>query len=168
MTVKATGVDLSMTATGITWPDVDGGPHTEVIKPRTEGDQRLAEIAHRVTGQAYGSDLVLIEGFLNKSFSAGITGMVHGAVRAALIGDGLRYATISPMSLKKFATGRGNATKIDMAVAAFKRAGLEFKDDNACDSWWLWAAAMDHLGAPVVDLPKVQRDALTKIKLEYA
>lgn len=167
MTVKVTGLDLSMTATGITFNKLSTGERvTEVIKPRTTGDQRLAEIAGRVIAQATGSELVLIEGFLNRSMSAGITGMVHGAVRAALIREGLKYASFPPASLKRYATGKGNATKTDMAVAAFKRAGAEFADDNACDSWWLYQAATDWLGQSELLLPKAQRDALHALKME--
>lgn len=164
MTVS--GLDLSMTATGVTHQGLDGVACSHLIKPREVRDLRLPEIARRAVEYVKDSDLVLIEGYLNKSFSAGITGMVHGAVRAALIEQGLKYATLPPTSLKKFATGRGNATKTDMALAALKRGGLEFRDDNECDSWWLYVAAAEHLGEPVVDMPKIQREALDKIQME--
>lgn len=165
---KVSGLDLSMTATGITYPLSDGPiiPYTGTIKPVGKGDLRLPEIARRVADLVKGSELVLIEGYLNKSFSAGITGMVHGAVRARLIEEGLTYGTMPPASLKKYATGKGNASKTEMAVAAVKRAGLEFKDDNECDSWWLWVAARDHLGDPCFPLPSKQREALDAVKLE--
>ena len=168
MTVKVTGLDLSMTATGLTATGKDiAYPEVFTIKTRAAGDLRLPEIKNRVIELAAGSDLVLIEGFLNRSMSAGITGTVHGAVRLALYEEGLRYATVPPASLKKFATGKGNANKSEMAVAATKRGdGIEFTDDNACDSWWLWVAANEFLGHPVVALPKVQRDALEKVKVE--
>jgi hypothetical protein len=50
-----------------------------------------------------------------------------------------------------------------MAMAAYKRAGREFADDNQCDAWWLRAAALDHYGQPEFDLPKVQRERLAKV-----
>lgn len=154
-----------MTATGLTHT-VAREPCTHVIKSREKGDLRLNDITGQILELVDDSDLVLMEGFLNRSMSAGITGMVHGAVRAGLIEAGLSYATLPPASLKKFGTGRGKATKIDMAVAAMKRSGLEFQDDNACDSWWLWVAANDHKGQPVLSLPKVQVECLNKIKME--
>jgi Holliday junction resolvasome RuvABC endonuclease subunit len=162
---KVSALDLSITAPGVAHT-VEGAVCTHLIKPREKGDLRLSEIAGAVIGYAEDSDFVLIEGYLNQSMSAGITGMVHGAVRAALIENGLTYATLPPSSLKKFATGRGGASKTDMAVAAFKRGGVEFTNDNECDAWWLWVAAMDYAGQPVFDLPKIQRDALSKIKVE--
>lgn len=165
--MRVTGLDLSMTATGATHQGSDGTTCTHVIKPKSKRDLRLPEIASQVVFWAADSDLVLMEGYLNHSHSAGITGMVHGAVRAALIGAGLRYAVIPPSSLKKFATGRGNATKTDMAVAAFKRGdGSEFQDDNACDSWWLYVAAAQYLGEPVLSMPKAQCEALAAISRE--
>lgn len=177
MTVKVTGLDLSMTATGVTWGDLSmtatgvtwdehNLPSTWTIRSSKPGDLRLAHIADKVVELAADSKLVLIEGYLNHSHTAGITGMVHGAVRLDLQRAGLKYATLPPTSLKKFATGRGNASKTDMAVAALKRGDREFKDDNQCDSWWLWVAARQYLGDPVFPLPKAQVDALSALKME--
>jgi Holliday junction resolvasome RuvABC endonuclease subunit len=165
VTIKVTGLDLSIAAPGVAHT-VEGDVCTHLIKPREKGDLRLNEISGAIVRYADDSDLVLIEGYLNRSMSAGITGMVHGAVRVALIEKGLKYATLPPSSLKKYATGRGGASKTDMAVAAFKRGRVEFTNDNECDAWWLWVAANEHLGNPVFYLPKVQREALDKIKME--
>jgi Holliday junction resolvasome RuvABC endonuclease subunit len=166
--MKVSGLDLSMTGTGAayTFPGAPGNVETQLIRPREVRDLRLNEIQARVIEVVRDSDLVLIEGFLNRSLSAGITGMVHGAVRAALIEAGLKYGTLPPSSLKLFATGRGGASKTDMAVAAFKRGGVEFREDNQTDAWWLWVAANEHLGNPIFDLPKRQREALDKIQME--
>lgn len=155
-----------MTATGAVTDGLGLVADVSLIKPKSAGDSRLVEIRNRVLNVVRGSDLVLIEGYLNRSMSAGITGMVHGSVRSMLIENEIKYATLPPASLKKYATGRGNATKTDMAIAALKRGGLEFRDDNECDAWWLWVAANDHLGSPVVALPKIQRESLDKIKME--
>lgn len=167
MSVKLSGLDLSITAPGVACTsDYPGYARTHLIKPVGAGDLRLTSIRTQVLALVARSDLVLIEGYLNKSMSAGITGMVHGAVRDGLIQDGIPYATFPPASLKKYATGSGGASKTDMALAAYKRGGAEFTNDNECDAWWLWVALNDHLGTPVFKLPQVQRDALAKIKME--
>lgn len=163
--MKVSGLDLSITATGVCHT-VEGAACWHLIRTREKGDLRLNEIQSRIREFVQDSDLVLIEGYLNKSMSAGITGMVHGAVRSMLIEEGLRYATLPPPSLKKYATGRGNADKRDMSVAAYKRAGHEFTDDNTCDAWWLWVAACDHLGAAPFTLPALHRESLSKITME--
>lgn len=164
MSVKVVGLDLSITATG-TCADLKGGP---LIRTRTKGDARLMEIRERLRPIVAGSGLVLIEGYLNQSMTAGITGMVHGAVRALLLELGIPYGTLPPSSLKKYATGNGGSKtdKRAMALAAYKRAELEFTDDNSCDAWWLWVAAMDRLGLAPFQLPALNRESLDKIVME--
>lgn len=168
--MRVAGLDLSMTATGVCHGGALASQHGEpcwhTIKTRGTKDNRLVVIKDQALDYVSGSVLVLIEGYLNHSHSAGITGMVHGAVRTALLEVGIPYATLPPSSLKKYATGKGGASKTDMAMSAFKRAGVEFGNDNECDAWWLWVAAHDHLGAPLFSLPKVHRDALAAIHLE--
>jgi Holliday junction resolvasome RuvABC endonuclease subunit len=44
---------------------------------------------------------------------------------------------IPPMTLKKYAAGKGNAKKQEMLMQIFKRWGIEFNDDNAADSYAL-------------------------------
>lgn len=154
--MKVVGLDLSITATGVA--ERDGTAFT--IKSTAVGDRRLVEIRDVVGLVVGGCDLVAIEDLPTHAKAAGITGMVHGAVRAALIMWGIPYVLITPATLKKYATGRGNADKTAMALAAYKRAGLEFGDDNQVDAWWLRAAALDHLGAAPVQMPAAQRAAL--------
>lgn len=159
------GLDLSITEPGLTHT-VEGAACTHVLKTKRVRDFRLQEIKDWVLEFAAGAELVLIEGYLNRSMSAGITGMVHGAVRLGLIEAAIPFATFPPSSNKKYATGKGGASKTEMALAAMKRAGLEFTNDNACDSWWLWVACNDHLGSPVLSLPAAQRIALEKVTRE--
>lgn len=162
MTARVVGLDLSMTGTGIAWRD--GTTYT--VKPKQDGDERLLEIRDAVADaiQQYLIDLVVIEDLPINAKAAGITGMVHGAVRAWLLDHNVPYTRVTPASVKKYATGKGNAGKPDMAVAAFKRAGREFPDDNQCDAWWLRAMGLDHLGEPVAQMPAAQRAALDAVK----
>jgi Holliday junction resolvasome RuvABC endonuclease subunit len=159
-TLRIVGLDLSMTATGITGSDGE----SVTVKTKLAGDRRLVAIVDAVLAIAADCDLAAIEDLPTHAKSAGITGMVHGAVRTALLRAFIPYVLITPASVKKYATGKGNAGKPDMAVAAFKRAGVEFRDDNECDAWWLRAFALDHYGQPVVDLPALNRSALAGVK----
>lgn len=158
---RVVGLDLSITAPGIAW--CDSSVHT--VRPTGDGDARLLsivdEVARAVDGRSI--DLVVIEDLPTHARAAGITGMVHGAVRAWLLRHDVPYALVTPATLKKFATGKGNADKSAMAVAAYKRLGRELADDNGVDSLWLRAAGMDHLGHPLAPMPAAQRAALDKV-----
>lgn len=158
-TPRVLALDLSITATGICLPD--GTTHT--VTTRDKGDWRLVAIRHAVRQATGALDLAVIEDLPTHAKSAGITGMVHGAVRTVLLDEGIPYVLVTPATLKAFATGKGNADKTAMAIAALKRAGREFPDDNQCDAAWLRWAALDWYDAPEFTLPQVQRDRLAKV-----
>lgn len=162
------GLDLSITATGLTHT-VEGAACTHVIKTRDrDGDGRLAQIRLAVRELGHGAEFALMEAPTARSFSSVISGMVHGVVRLELIEMGIPYASILPASLKKYGTGKGGADKTLMRMEAFKRAdGIEFEDDNACDSWWAWVMANDYREQPVLALPQLNRVSLTKIQMEW-
>jgi hypothetical protein len=166
VSVKVLGLDLSITATGLCHT-VEGQACTHLIKTNPKHrDARLIQIRDTVRELATGAELCLIEAPTPKSLTSVISGMVQGAVRMVLLELGVPYGTLMPSSLKKYATGRGVGDKIPMALAALKRGGVEFPDDNQCDAWWLWVAANDQLGQPVFDLPQLNRESLSKIKME--
>jgi len=159
--LKVLGLDLSITATGIAHPN----GVTETIKTRSDdGDRRLLQIRGYLRKAVdAGIDLAVLEDLPTHAHGAGITGMVHGAVRAVLMGASVPYVLVTPATLKSYATGKGNAGKPDMAVAAFKRSGAEFGDDNQVDSWWLRHAGLDHYGFAEFELPQTQRSRLDKV-----
>jgi Holliday junction resolvasome RuvABC endonuclease subunit len=170
MAVKVLGLDLSITGTGLAYTTANDEAVTRTVKTRDkDGDLRLADIRRAVREFGEGADLALIEAPTARSASAVISGMVHGVVRLQLMDMGVPYGTLMPASLKKYATGRGGATKTDMAMAAFKRGGVEFPNDNECDAWWLWVAAIDYLvglDRCPVKMPAVNRESLNKIRME--
>lgn len=166
MSVKVLGLDLSITGTGLAHT-VEGAVCTHLIKTNPKDrDGRLVQIQNTIREYAAGASLCLIEAPTPRSPSSVVSGMVQGAARLVLLDMGIPYGTLMPASLKKYATGKGTGDKIPMAIAALKRAGLEFPDDNQCDAYWLWVAANDHLSHPVLDLPQLNRESLTKIKME--
>lgn len=169
---RVAGLDLSMTSTGICLPD---GTTRTVKTKDTDGDARLQTIVTEV-GTALGEgddgrhacDLVVLEEAPPGLKGAAIKAihMVHGAVRLLLLDFGTPYAVINPTVLKGYATGDNRADKTALAMAAYKRAGIEFPGDKGgdqCDAWWLRQAGLLQLQAPEVTLPKAQRDLLTKV-----
>lgn len=158
--MRIVGLDLSITATGIAKPDGE----TFTVQTRSTGDHRLLAIQSAIEDAVTASlNLAVIEDLPTHAHGAGITGMVHGVVRAELLFHHVPYVLVTPASLKKFATGKGNATKADMRMALFQRATLDIRDDNQVDAWWLRAMAHDYYGEPVVQVPQSHRAALTKV-----
>lgn len=157
------GLDLSITATGATF--YGDPPRTISPAKGLTGDLRLISVRDQIMRSVAPSmdPLVVIEGPVLRSQAAIALGLLHGVIRAALMDERLAYVLVPPATLKKYATGKGNAGKPEMAVALYKRAGLELGDDNQVDAWWLRAMGMDALGAPLVDLPAAQRDAMAKV-----
>jgi Holliday junction resolvasome RuvABC endonuclease subunit len=75
---------------------------------------------------------------------------------------------VPPLTLKKYATGKGTAKKQEMLLQIYKRWGVEFSDDNAADAYALARLAggltIDKVEAEVVDKIKdvKYRDSLSK------
>lgn len=166
--LRILALDLSITATGVCLPD---GTTSTIKTKASDGDRRLQHIANEV-GLALGDsdygdscDLVVMEeappGLKGPAIKA--IHMVHGAVRLRLIDFGTPYVVINPTTLKAYATGNTHADKTAMAIAALKRTGREFADDNQCDAAWLRWAALDALGHPEFPMPAAQRARLTKV-----
>lgn len=166
--VPLLALDLSLTATGMAIVDPDGAVELRTLTSKVRGVDRLCDLVDAVmlVTMEHVPVIAVIEDLVHmaRGASAGPLGMLHGAVRVALRREGCDEALVPPASLKKYATGKGNATKPDMRMALYKRVGLDLRDDNQVDAWWLAAAARDQYGAPLVGLPEVQRAALAKVE----
>lgn len=165
--LRAVGLDLSLTATGIA--PVSGVTLTVQPGKGLRGAARLAEMREGILSIATAGgvpDIVVIEG---PAYSRALGAGHHEAaglwwqVVCSLHTAGIPYAVASPSALKKYATGKGNATKSDMRMALFQRAVLDLRDDNQVDAWWLRCAALDRFDEAPVLLPAAQRAALDKV-----
>jgi hypothetical protein len=160
-------LDLSITATGLCTPD---GDH-DVYHPCLDKEWRIRDVRNMVARTVRPNavtpvvDLVVIEDYLVRTPAAAMLGMLHGAVRVALMDAAIPYFVVAPATLKVYATGNGRADKADMRVELLKRTGLDVRDDNAVDARWLWYLAHDLLGQPVMGLPQTHRRALDKLTL---
>lgn len=162
--LKVIGIDPSITAPGFCrW---GGSTFTIKTKP-SDGDVRLQVIRNAVHDIAFGADLAVIElpppGLKGPAIPS--LHMVQAAVRLDLIDTGVPYLLVNPTTLKAFATGNPSADKPTMAVQAYKRAGVEFADDNQCDAFWLRVIGLTMLGRPPFELPAAQTKRLSGLTL---
>lgn len=164
METKIIGIDPSMTATGLALPS---GSTETIVGKSSEGDRRLLKIRKRLLGaiEAYGPDdlLAVVEDLPTHAQGAGISGMVQGTIRVTLIEAGVPYITVTPASLKTFATGKGNAPKPELRMSLFRRMGIDLSDDNQCDAWWLRAIGHHLTDQPLLTLPQSHLRALDKV-----
>lgn len=162
---RVIGLDLSLTGSGVATDSIG----TFTIRPGDlRGLPRLAYIRGHIEGllSTTPADLAVLEGpaysragGAGHHEAAGLWWMVAGDLTAAGIG----VLIASPSTLKKYATGRGNATKADMRMALFQRTELDLRDDNQVDAWWLHAIGLEYLGHPAIPLPAAQVAASCKL-----
>jgi Holliday junction resolvasome RuvABC endonuclease subunit len=152
------GIDQSLTGFALSVVSVDSPNFhkTWVFKSQYKGVQRLDDIvawlyttfdslrgSHEIVG-------VAMEGTVLQSQAASILGELAGVTKLSLYNyfDHLNKQCafplqIPPMTLKKYATGKGTAKKQEMLLQIYKRWGVEFNDDNAADAYALARLATD-------------------------
>ena len=158
------GIDPSLTATGVAFSERNGRAEV-TLKTNLRGMARLHYIATEVAAYTEGADLVAIEGYAyGRPNQAAHLGELGGVIRLTLWRAGIRYVDVPPACVKKYATGRGNATKPDVRMAVFKRYGHDIADDNQCDAFVLMAMALHASGHPLEQVPALNRSALDKFE----
>jgi crossover junction endodeoxyribonuclease RuvC len=181
---RVAGVDLSLSKTGVALLDHetrwDLNTSTIPTKPHPKGDlwalwQRMDTIRAAVCTAVHGSSLVVIEG---PSFAS------VGSASKDLMGlwwlvyDGLvdqRHfiVVVPPSSLKKWATGKGNAGKPQVAIGVDRTfpqavfgADLSKCDDNELDAVGLAGMGAQALNLPVpFEVTKYRQEALSGLRL---
>lgn len=164
--MQVVGLDLSLTATG--YCSVTG--ETETLSSKQQEMDRIRDLTEQLSVRLFGpntpqflleefADLVVIEDYaFSRGGHAHEVGELGGVVKNLLIEMSQPYVLVGPSSVKKFATNKGNANKIEMGVAAAK-LGQEFGgDDNRCDAWWLREMALYRYGAGATAPATAYRD----------
>jgi hypothetical protein len=164
------GIDQSLTGFAVTALNVNKPEcyETWVYKSQYNGVRRLADIRWWMQSKfdfldSQNCEIVEIamEGSVLASQSALILGELAGMVKLSIwdyfdVSSGFKPfpknlrapLQIPPMTLKKYATGKGTSKKQEMLLQMYKRWGVEFNDDNAADSYALARlAAGIHNGA---------------------
>jgi Holliday junction resolvasome RuvABC endonuclease subunit len=163
--VNILGLDLSLTATGVCLPDGTTF-RTPQRNDAKHGDQRLLDIVTDLADRClpYGRiHLAVLERVPPTGPTVTQLATVHGAVRLWLAQERISLVEIAPATLKAYATGGGKSEKSDMRMVLYQRTGRDIRDNNECDAWWLWQAALDRYGDQrAITLPKAQRARLDK------
>ena len=155
----AIGIDQSLTGFALTALNVSAPDQyqTWVYKSDKRGVARLSDIRWWLMNKfdeiAKNGDIqnIAMEGTVLASQAAIVLGELAATVKLACwdyfdsnvnryvpYPDHMRVPLqIAPMTLKKYAAGKGNAKKQEMLMQIFKRWGIEFNDDNAADSYAL-------------------------------
>lgn len=169
--MRTVGIDLSLTSPGLAIVD-SIGLVAWTLKPTGTGLDRMRAIRAEITSVVNDdTTLVLIEG---PSYGSQSKGRQSGHHERAglwwLVYERLERDTtipvvvVPPANLKQYATGKGNASKDAVLVAAAKRLPDFDGDNNAADAAWLAAMGADHLGRPLQAMPQTHRAALAKVQ----
>lgn len=164
--MRYVGIDPS-TKTGLVILNAGGEVELEKeIIPTEENDPfRMMEIAMLVIEPiVWGKTFVCIEGFSYGSKGKGVS-IQYGIgwmIRSELAKSGFYYNEISPSTVKKFATGKGNIKKDGMVLPIYKRWGFESNSDNIRDAYVLAQIARALDGKDI--LTNFQKEALKKVK----
>jgi len=109
---------------------------------------------------------IAMEGTVLASHAALVLGELSATVRLTIFDffdddDDRRFPLkVPPMTLKKYASGKGNAKKQEMLLQIYKRWGMEFNDDNAADAYGLARiAAESHIDAIEAAVIEQMKDA---------
>ena len=162
---RVLGIDLSLTSSGIAII-ANHRVWCTTLKPKASGHDRLELICEKITDWAADADLILIEAAVSlpKGGNAIIMGGAWWVVTHALWHEAQDYVVVQPSQLKKYASGKGNASKDMVGYEAVRRfPGVMITDNNQADALWLAHMGCDWLGWPMITLPQLNRTALDTI-----
>lgn len=172
MTPRVVGVDPSLTATAVAssqgWvTTISSRPRGKTIVDRA---RRLNALIIGIAGQVAADgtpDLVVMEG-------PGMAALSHGGpdliglwwlLADQLLRMELALAIAPPTCLKKYATGKGNASKDQVLAAAVRRyEDYAISDNNQADAVVLMAMGRCHLGWPPQPVPQINLLGLDKVE----
>lgn len=168
MSHQVVGADLSLAATGVA---TSGGLFTVAISPglRTTSARlwRFLTIIGGVWNRIEDDNAVIVVEGPSYRSSGSATHDLAGLwwLFVDRCQDwGWNTVVVPPATLKRFATGKGTATKADMRMALYQRAGLDIRDDNQVDAFFLRQIGLHLLEDPdAIKLPQTHLAALDKI-----
>lgn len=139
------GLDLSLSATG--WCFTADGSNYQMGTLKAPDKMREVDrlrylrellLATILKHDLRGRGVVFLEEYAfaaqGRAFGLGEWG---GVARCLLADNALHVFSVSPGTLKKFVTGKGNAKKNEMLLGVFKKWGASFHSDDEADAYSL-------------------------------
>ena len=169
--MRIIGLDLSLTAPGWYFCDTARPQNAQcgTWQPQGRGLDRMDWICRKVLHllpEAGSGAQVILEGF---AFGAKGAAVYEIAGFGYIVRLALRYRSVpvlevAPSQLKKYATGKGNATKEIIIREVYKRWGFEARDNNEADAFVLGqiGLALAGLSEPATEFQRAVLKDLAK------
>lgn len=167
------GLDLSLASTGVARIENSVATVTRVTSRPTVNDssrervRRLTRIVAFLRTEVPCGSTVAVEGpaFGSNDPGAHMRAGLWWMVCEMLETRGCDVYVIAPSTLKKYATGRGNAKKDEVLAAVIRRySDVDVKGNDESDALVLAAMCARHLGHPIDDVPQASLDAMKSVK----
>lgn len=168
--IRVLAFDLSLTSTGWAACNEHGIISHGLLRPKTTGDARLEWFFNefRILRDTHHPDLLLREDYaFDAKNRAHQIGELGGVFKIALSSRKHPRIDAAPQVIKKWATGKGNASKEDVLTEAVRQLGYPGSSNDEADALWLLDVGMHAWGysraqgkAPV----QSRRDVLASIE----
>lgn len=168
------GIDPSLTATALCCIENGEPAYWHEYKPKAKGMERLDWLFSKVSDVTGGPfvvkrppiNLIAIEGYSYASAGRAVINMgeLGGILRLLLYWSGHMWLEVAPPTLKKFATGKGNAPKDSIMLQVYKRWGFEAESNNVADAFVLSKIAYHLASKDRAGLADFQTEILDKLE----
>ena len=168
--MRIIALDISLANTGVATQDPDGAYSIKPKPLRLRGPERLLYFENELLkllrlGGAPAAAVIEDYPWGVRGKGARSVAELHGVIRLTLYKQSVPLVLVNPTKLKLLATGRGNAKKEVVLLAASRRLDYLGEDNNVADALWLLQFAQQHYDLPGrVDLPKTHLRALRGIE----
>lgn len=168
--IRVLGLDLSLTATGVAglgWATTLRYPARKTGQDALQYSHQRLRWYHDNLADSYlnGVALAVVEGLALGQHNSGTAALAGQSwmIRDLLWRRNIPYAMVSPTALKAYATGRGNASKAEVASSVLLWWPGFDGDDNAADAAVLAAMGAHRLGYPLDTVTRSRTDTLAGI-----
>lgn len=150
------GIDPSLTGTGVIVLDTQGTlVHKSVVSSSPSGGmvfdrmQRIEKMVTQIKAIVFEfkPNLICIEGYSLGSNMPGVSDRVeYGGLLRYVLTRNWKVIEVNPLSLKKWATGRGAGDKTALIAAMTARYGVQFGSSDEYDAYALARLALQIAG----------------------